>query len=87
MYLSHSVVFDSWRPLARQTPLSMEFSRQEYWGGLLFPSPEHLPNPGIEPKSATLNIDSLPSQPPGKPFVQRLYLYIFLHKLNTLIKI
>ena len=44
---------DSLQPhgLAPQAPLSMGFSRQEYWGGLPFPSPGHLPNPGIEPAS------------------------------------
>ena len=48
-------------------PLSMEFSRQEYWSGLPFPSPEDLPNPGIKPKSPTLQADSLPPEPQGKP--------------------
>ena len=43
----------------------MEFFRQEYWGGLLFPSPD-LPDPGIEPGSLALQADSLPSEPPGK---------------------
>ena len=38
----------------------MEFSRQEYWSGLPFPSPEELPNPGIEPWSPALQADSLP---------------------------
>ena len=37
--------------VARQAPLSMRFSRQEYWGGLPFPPPGNLPNPGIEPSS------------------------------------
>ena len=45
---------------------SVEFSRQEYWSGLPFPSPEDLPNPGMEPRSHTLQADSLPSEPPGK---------------------
>ena len=44
----------------------MEFSRQEYWSGLPFPSPEDLPNPGIEPGSPALQADALPSEPPGK---------------------
>ena len=44
----------------------MGFSRQEYWSGLSFPSPGHLPNPGIKPRSPALQIDSLPSEPPGK---------------------
>ena len=41
----------------------MEFSRQEYWSGLSFPSSGDLPNPGIEPESPALQVDSLPSQP------------------------
>ena len=53
--------------IARQAPLSMEFSRQEYWSGLLCPSPGDLPNPGIKPASPALQVDSLPSKPPGKP--------------------
>ena len=44
----------------------MEFSRQEYWSGLPFPSPGDLPNPGIEPGSPALQADSLLSEPPGK---------------------
>ena len=67
---SHSVVSDSWQPRGllrpRDSP-SMEFSRQEYWGGLSFPSPGDLPNPGIEPGSPALQADALPSEPPGKP--------------------
>ena len=50
-----------------QTPRSVEFSRQEYWSGLPFPSPGDLPNPGIKPRSPALQADSLPSEPPGKP--------------------
>ena len=42
---------------------SMEFSRPEYWSGLPFPSPGDLPNPGIEPRSPTLQADSLPAEP------------------------
>ena len=53
--------------VARQSPLSMGFSRQEYWSGLPFPSPGDLPNPGIEPQSPALQADSLPSEPPEKP--------------------
>ena len=47
----------------------MGFSRQEYWSGLPFPSPEDLPDPGIEPGSLTLQADSVPSEPPGKLFL------------------
>ena len=43
----------------------MEFSRQEYWSGLPFPSPGDLPDSGIKPGSPTLQVDSLPSEPPG----------------------
>ena len=51
-------------------PLSMEFSRQEYWSGLPFPSPGDLPHPGIKPGSPALRGDSLPSEPPGKPYTE-----------------
>ena len=51
---------------------SMEFSRQEHWSGLPFPSPGDLPNPGIEPGSPALQADALPSEPPGKPMVCKL---------------
>ena len=49
-----------------QAPQSTEFSRQEYWSELPFPSPGDLPNPGIEPGSPALQADTLPSEPPGK---------------------
>ena len=55
---------DLWT-IACQAPLIMRFSRQEYWSGLPFPSPGDLPNPGIEPWSPTLQVDSVPSEPPG----------------------
>ena len=48
---------DPWT-VAHQAPLSMGFSRQEYWSGLPFPSPGDLPNPGIEPRSPTLQADN-----------------------------
>ena len=53
--------------VACQAPLSMEFSRQEYWSGLPFSSPGDLPDQGIKPGSLVLWADSLPSEPPGKP--------------------
>ena len=54
--VSSSVVSDSVIPwtVACLAPLSMEFSRQEYWNGLSFPSPGDLPDPGIELRSHTL---------------------------------
>ena len=53
--------------VAYQAPPSMGFSRHEYQSGLPFPSPGDLPNPGIEPGPPTLQADTLPSEPPGKP--------------------
>ena len=53
--------------VARQAPLSTEFSRQEYCSGLPFSSPGDLPNPGTEPRSPALQADSLSSESPGKP--------------------
>ena len=54
--------------VTHQALLSMEFSRQEYQDGLPFPSPGDLPEPGFEPRSPTFQADSLPSEPPRKPF-------------------
>ena len=51
--------------VAHQAPPSMEFSRQEYWSGLPFPSPGDLPDPGIEPGSPALQVDALLSELPG----------------------
>ena len=58
---------DPQRTVAYQAPLSMGFSRQEYWSGLLFPAPGDLPDPGIKPGSPALQTDALPPKPPGKP--------------------
>ena len=69
----HSVVSDSVIPwtVAHQAPLSMEFSRQEYWSGLAFPSPGDLPDLGMEPGSSALQVDPLLSESPGKPFITK----------------
>ena len=53
--------------IAYQAPLSIEFSRQEYWGGLPCPPPGDLSNPEIETRSPALWVDSSASEPPGKP--------------------
>ena len=53
--------------VSHQAPLSMEFSRQEYWSGLPFPFPGDLLDPGIKSGSPALQADSLLSEPPGKP--------------------
>ena len=57
--------------VACQAPLSTEFSRQEYWSGLLFPSAGDLSNPGIKPWSPELQADSLLLKKPGKPILGR----------------
>ena len=62
--LSHVRFFATPWTVAHQAPPSMEFSRQEYWSGLPFPSPGDLPNPGIEPGPPSLQADTLPSEPP-----------------------
>ena len=65
-------MFDSCDPMtvARQVSLSVEFSRQEYWSGLPFPSAGDLPDPGIEPRSPGLQADSLSTEPPEKQIPQ-----------------
>ena len=65
--LSHVRLFATPWTVAHQAPLSMGFSRQEYWSGLPFPSPGDLPDPGIEPGSPALQADTLTSELPGKP--------------------
>ena len=64
--------------VACQAPLSMGFSRQEYWSGLPFPSPGDLPNPGSNPHLSRLphwQVGSLPLAPSGKP---RTYVHLWL---------
>jgi len=65
--LSHVQLFATPWTVAHQVPLSMGFSRQEYWSGLPFPSPGDLPNPGIEPRSPALQADPLTSEPFTQP--------------------
>ena len=66
--------------VAHQAPLSMEFSRQEYWNGLPFPSPGDLPNPGTEPRPPALQEDALPFEPPVKPVSLQILLLITTFK-------
>ena len=66
-FLSHVQLFATPWTIARQAPPSMGFSRKKYWSGLPFPSPGILPDPEVEPGSPALQVDSLPSEPPGKP--------------------
>ena len=65
--LSHVQLFATLWTVAYQAPPSMGFSRQEYWSGVPFPSPEDLLDPGIEPRSPALQADALPYELPGKP--------------------
>ena len=77
--LRHVRLFATPWTAAYQVPLSMGFSRQEWWSGLPFPSPGDLPYPGIKPGSPTLQADTLPSEPPGKP---KIFLLLFLIPLS-----
>ena len=61
--------------IARQAPLFMGFSRQDYWSELIFPSPGDISNPGIEPGSPVLQADTLPSE---------LYVFITVFECNKL---
>ena len=67
--LSRVQLFATPWTVAYQAPPSMGFSRQQCLSGLPFPSPRDLPNPGIDPRSPTLQADALLSEPPGKPYV------------------
>ena len=63
--LSHIHFFATPWTVAHQAPLSVGFSRQEYWSGLPFPSPGDIPNLGTEPVSPAWQADSLPLSHPG----------------------
>ena len=70
LLLSYYVISDSFvtpQTVARQVPLSMGFSRQEYWSGVPFPSPGNLPDPGIEPTPPALAGRFFTPESPGKP--------------------
>ena len=78
----HVPLFARLWTVACQTPLSMEFSRQEYSSGLPFPSPGDLPDPGIKPGSPALQTHSLPSEPLGSPSF-----HVSLAKLFSILKL
>ena len=65
--LSRARLLATPQTVACQASLSMGFSRQGYWCGLPFPALRDLPDPGIEPGSSALQIDSLPTELRGKP--------------------
>ena len=73
--------------VVRQAPLSMEFSRQEYWSGLSLPTPEDLPNPVIKPESPWhllhWQVDSLPLVPPGKSQTSQFSHSVVSNSLRT----
>ena len=69
--------------VARKAPLSMEFPREQYWNGLPFPSPEDLPDPGIELTSPALAGRFFTTEPPGKPHVHNEYYTIRVQFLET----
>ena len=80
-------------PVARQAPLSMEFSRQESWRGLPFSSPRDLPDPGIEPESPALVGRFFTTEPPGFPkefhagqHLHILLFHLYFHKICLLSK-
>ena len=75
VHVTHSVVSNSLQSheLKPQAPLSMDFSRQEYWSGLPCTSPGDLPDPGTEPGSPTLKADSLLSELPGASLKAPIY--------------
>ena len=67
---SHIGLFATLWTIARQAPLSMGFSRQEYWSGLPCPPPGDFSHPGIKPEfpvTPAVQVDSLPAEPLGKP--------------------
>ena len=66
--------------VGHQVPLSMGFPRQEYWSRLQFPSPEDLPNPGVEPISPALASGFFIAEPPGKPICQNAIINIVSDK-------
>ena len=85
-----SIVSDSatlWT-IACQAPLSMGFSRQEYWSALPCPPPEDLPSPGIESTSlmySALGGGSLPLVPIGKPICVCVYIYIYIYMYKEIL--
>ena len=75
------------RTVTYQSPLSMEFSKQEYWSGLSLPSPGHLSNPGIKPVSSALQVDSLPWWTPREAHRHRYSITKFLMSSSCILTI
>ena len=81
---SHVQLFATLWTVAHQAPLSMGFSRKEYWSELPCHPPGDLPHPGIEPTSLLLHwqVGSLPLVPPGKPLHALLLLLLLLSRFS-----
>ena len=82
--LSRVQLFAALWTAARQAPLSMGFSRQEYWSGVPVPSPGDPPNPGIEPVSPALQVDSLLSELPGM-IIEHVLITFYLGNITLLL--
>ena len=78
------LLFETPWTVVGQAPLSMEFSRQEYWSGLPFPLPGDLPDPQIKPGSPVWQADALPPAPPGKSIGERGSLNKAVYYLSTI---
>ena len=79
---SHVRLFETQWTVACQAPLSMGFSRQEYWSGLPCPPPGNLPDPGIEPLSfwsSCIATRFFTTESPGKPINKQIYVYISIY--------
>ena len=77
-HFSHVWLFVTPGTVACQAPLSMVFSRQKYRSGLPCPPPGDLSDPGIKPMAPSLQVDSLPAEPPGQPLVSHILCKYFL---------
>ena len=87
--LSHSVMPNSLRPHGLHPTRLLcpwGFSREECWSGLPFPSPGDLPNPEVQPRPPTLQVDSLPAEQPGKPTYTHIPAYKFASLVAQLCK-
>ena len=71
--------------VAHQTPLSMGFSRQEYWSGLSFPTPGHLPHPGIKPMSPALQADSSPLSHQESPILLQISIFFLRRRKKAVL--
>ena len=85
--LNHVQLFATPWTVARRAPLSMGFSRQEYWSGLPCPSPRDLPDPGVKSASPTLHVDSLPTELPWKSTFIKLNWQIFKKKKSLVLSL